>query len=147
MHVKSESKVASKAKTTVKGNDISSKSEGGMSDADVKCYEGRYNDLDGKTGREHFLEVGSEEGRLPTCATSLTRTQAQRYLNTNPDLQHSIGRGGSTFQALARAEYTDTGYKNKDRSIDVPSWDSVWLCGDNDGASCKCKGTVHYGFQ
>jgi hypothetical protein len=31
-----------------------------MSDADVKCYEARYSDLDGKGGREHYLEVGSD---------------------------------------------------------------------------------------
>jgi len=29
-----------------------------MSDADVKCYESKFDDLDGKTGREHFLEYG-----------------------------------------------------------------------------------------
>jgi len=65
----------------------------------------------------------------------------------NPDLQHSIGRGGSVFQALARAEYTDTGYANKERSLQVPDWDHIWQCGDTPGSSCKCKGTVHYGFS
>jgi len=51
-------------------------------------------------------------------------------LNTNPDLQHSIGRGGPAAKALARSEYIDTGYKNKERGIEVPSWDKVWQCGD-----------------
>jgi hypothetical protein len=54
----------------------------------------------------------------------------QRYLNTNPDLQHSLGRGGPAAKGLARIEYVDTGYKNKDRGISVPSWDKVWQCGD-----------------
>jgi len=39
-------------------NTIPSKSDAGMSDADVKCYEKRFSDLDGKGGREHFLEIG-----------------------------------------------------------------------------------------
>jgi len=51
-------------------------------------------------------------------------------LNTNPDLQHSIGRGGPAAKALARSEYIDAGYKNKERGIEVPSWDKVWQCGD-----------------
>lgn len=29
-----------------------------MSDADVKCYETKFSDLDGKNGREHYLEYG-----------------------------------------------------------------------------------------
>ena len=49
------------AKGTATGtNTVSSKSDAGMSDEDVKCYEKRYSDLDGQGGREHFLEVGSE---------------------------------------------------------------------------------------
>jgi len=47
-----------------------------MSDADVKCYEARYGDLAGTGAREHFLEYGSEEGRLKTCAANLTSYQA-----------------------------------------------------------------------
>lgn len=39
---------------------VSSKSDAGMSDADVKCYEKRFSDLDGQGGREHFMEIGSE---------------------------------------------------------------------------------------
>jgi hypothetical protein len=46
MHAKLNEKVATETATTG-ANDVSSKSEGGMSDADVKCYEGRYSDLDG----------------------------------------------------------------------------------------------------
>lgn len=57
-----------------------------MSDADVKCYESRYSDLDGKGGREHYLEIGSDEGRQRNCALNLTDFMATRYLNMNPDL-------------------------------------------------------------
>lgn len=39
-------------------NKISSHSDAGMSDADVKCYESRFSDLDGRGGREHYLEIG-----------------------------------------------------------------------------------------
>jgi hypothetical protein len=45
-----------------------------MSDADVKCYESRFNDLDGKGGREHYLEIGADEERWPNCAGNLTTT-------------------------------------------------------------------------
>jgi hypothetical protein len=39
-------------------NLTSTKSPGGMNDDDVKCYEGRYSDLNGKDGRTHFTTVG-----------------------------------------------------------------------------------------
>jgi hypothetical protein len=43
-------------------NKISSKSDGGMSDADVKCYTDRYGDVKGDA-REHYANVGEKEGR------------------------------------------------------------------------------------
>jgi hypothetical protein len=57
-----------------------------MSDADVKCYESKFSDLDGKNGREHFLEYGQDLGRWNHCAQNLTNYESQRYLDTNPDL-------------------------------------------------------------
>ena len=73
---KSSSKTASRSKSKTKGsqggNTVSSFSEAGMSDADVKCYEARFNDLEGKNGREHFLEYGQDEGRWNHCAMNLT---------------------------------------------------------------------------
>jgi len=57
-----------------------------MSDADVKCYEAKFSDLEGKNGREHFLEYGQDEGRWAHCAQNLTSYMSQRYLDTNPDL-------------------------------------------------------------
>jgi hypothetical protein len=59
-----------------------------MTEADVKCYEGRYTDLADKKGREHYAHEGSEEKqlRLNTCAKTLTLFEAQRYIDNNPDL-------------------------------------------------------------
>lgn len=39
---------------------LSSKAPDGMTVVDEKCYEGRYGDLKGQTGRRHFQDVGSE---------------------------------------------------------------------------------------
>ena len=41
---------------------ISSTSENGMSDADVKCYTKRYSDVKGDA-REHYANIGEKEGR------------------------------------------------------------------------------------
>ena len=41
-------------------NLISSKSEAGMSNEDVKCYVKRYKDLYGMEAREHFLTIGKK---------------------------------------------------------------------------------------
>lgn len=70
LEVKTDSKSQSKVKGGGggKGQTVSSSSDAGMSDADVKCYEAKYSDLDGKSGREHFLEYGQDEGRWPNCA-------------------------------------------------------------------------------
>ena len=57
-------------------NSVSSKSDAGMSDADVKCYEKRVGDLDGKSAREHFLEIGSDEGIWNHCGQNLTNYQS-----------------------------------------------------------------------
>lgn len=55
--------MAGGSNSNVAANTVSSMSDAGMSDADVKCYESRYTDLNGRTGREHFLEYGQDEGR------------------------------------------------------------------------------------
>jgi rubrerythrin len=38
---------------------LSSKAPDGMTEADEKCYEARYGDLNGVSGRRHFQDVGS----------------------------------------------------------------------------------------
>jgi hypothetical protein len=49
-----------------------------------------------------------------------------------------------TSKQLARDHYADYGYK-EGRTVEVPSWDKLWLCGDTPRSSCKCKGNIHYG--
>jgi hypothetical protein len=39
------------------------------------------------------MESGQDDGRIGTCGTNLTEIMSQRYLDLNPDLQHSLGRG------------------------------------------------------
>jgi len=61
-------------------NSRSSTADGGMTDADAKCYEGRFTDIGNMTAREHYAETGSEQGRLATCAPNLTDYQAKQYI-------------------------------------------------------------------
>lgn len=77
----------------------SSKAPDEMTEADEKCYETRFGDLQGKHGRQHFQEIGSNQGRLRWCATNLTDYQTQRYIDGNPDLQHAFGRKGKGSRA------------------------------------------------
>lgn len=130
------------------GELVSSKSEAGMSDADVTCYAERYQDLGDLEPREHYLTKGKDEGRQANCALELTDYRAQRYLDRYPDLQHSIGRSGRSARAQAKQHYIDIGYGEK-RDVAVPKWDDIWLCGttgSSSDSSCKCKGNVYYGY-
>jgi len=86
----------------VKPAKLSSESEGGMNDEDVKCYEKRYSDLQGMGAREHFQGIGHYEGRNPTCGRNLTTYESESYLNRNPDLQHEYGRRGAYALSKAR---------------------------------------------
>ena len=106
-----------------------------MSEADEKCYESRFSDLNGMKGKEHFMELG--EDRLGTCAPTLTDNMAQRYLNLNPDLQKAFGRNGDGAISRAKDHYVEFGYK-EGRSTLVPDWDEIWYCGDAPDSSCKC---------
>lgn len=97
-----------------------------MSDADVKCYEKRYNDLNGKGAREHYMMTGKEQGRLATCAEDLTDYQSQRYIKMNPVMQYALGISyNNTSIVDARQNYTDVGFSLK-RDIKVPTWDKIW---------------------
>jgi hypothetical protein len=68
----------------------------------------------------------------------------------NPDLQHSIGREGKVARELARDQFKDTGFA-EGRSIDLPSWDKIFECGNTATAdtskACKCNGVVHLGLM
>lgn len=120
-----------------------------MTEGDEKCYEVRYGDLHGKHGREHFQDVGSDQGRLRTCALNLTDYQTQRYIDNNPDLQHVYGRSGKGSRAQARDHFLDYGFTEK-RDISLPKWDKIFGCGDTSDPdtedSCKCGGIMHFGY-
>lgn len=65
----------SAASTAGDGDSISNKSSkapDGMTEKDEKCYESRFGDLKGMHGRQHYQELGSDQGRLRWCATNLT---------------------------------------------------------------------------
>jgi len=120
-----------------------------MSDADVACYADRYSDLGALEPRDHYLTKGREEGRQANCAANLTDYAAQRYLDRHPDLQHALGRHGRGARAAARQHYIDYGFSER-RNVTANDWDTTWLCGTTAGSresSCKCKGTVYYGFE
>lgn len=65
---------------------VSTKALMGMTEADMACYKARYTDVGDMDAREHFEKVGHDEGRLATCAPSLTEIEEQTYLNRYPDL-------------------------------------------------------------
>jgi len=52
-----------------------------MTDGDAMCYGTRYNDLGGKTPRDHYRLVGQNQGRLHTCARRLSDYEAESYLH------------------------------------------------------------------
>lgn len=57
-----------------------------LSDNDQRCYAARYSDLKGAAALTHYATVGVSQGRLGTCAKSLTDFEAQTYLETFPEL-------------------------------------------------------------
>jgi len=67
-------------------------------------------------------------------------------LDQAPDLQHQFGRSSANAKRMAREHWIDYGHKQENRTDAVPHWDKLWLCGDTELSSCKCKGTIHYGF-
>jgi hypothetical protein len=57
-----------------------------LSDNDARCYAARFSDLKGNSGLTHYATVGVPQGRLGTCAKSLTDYEAQTYLELFPEL-------------------------------------------------------------
>jgi len=135
----SESKVSSSAKS----DQVSSKAPGGMSDADVACYSGRYGDVTGDA-RQHYMNVGQAEGRNPNCAANITDYQAQKYIDRNPDLQYAFGRSGKFAKISSRQNYTDFGFDQK-KNVKSEEWDTPWFCGDTPQHQCMCSGTFWRG--
>lgn len=80
-----------------------------MTASDEACYASRYSDIGNKSPKEHFKLVGNEQGRLPTCARSLTKYEAEEYLHLFPELQQKFGVGPSAIKQ-AKKHYADTGY-------------------------------------
>ena len=47
-----------------------------LSENDARCYAARYSDLKGAAALTHYATVGVPQGRLGTCAKSLTDYEA-----------------------------------------------------------------------
>ena len=47
-----------------------------LSDNDQRCYSSRFSDLKGANALTHYATVGVNQGRLGTCAKSLTDYEA-----------------------------------------------------------------------
>lgn len=116
-----------------------------MTESDAACYATRYSDLKDKPAKEHFRLVGDAQGRLETCARTLSEYEALTYLHTFPELQQKFGDGASAIKQ-ARKHYTTTGHKQShfsDKMKDTTK--SAWKCGEGAKQSCKCHGTLWYG--
>jgi len=124
---------------------LSTKALMGMTDADMACYKARYSDVGDEDAREHFEKTGHEQGRLATCAPSLTDLEEQTYLDRYPDLQHSFGRNGTYAKAKAHDHMLDYGFKQK-RSAS-PDYGIPIFCADKETTTCKCPGTVWLGLK
>ena len=75
---------------------------------------------------------------------------SQRYLDTNPDLQHAFGRSSEIARTLAAEQYVDYGYKQDNRSLLIPDWDEIWFGGytdDYNQAEVDCYGKIHWGYK
>lgn len=100
-----------------------------MTDSDQICYSSRYTDLGGKSGKEHFKLFGIEQGRLPTCARTLSDFESESYLHLFPELQQKFGEGPSAMKQ-ARRHYSEKGYlQNKFANPMKDTSKSAWKCG------------------
>ena len=82
-----------------------------MTDEDAACYAARYKDLNGVPPKDHFYTVGAAQGRLGTCAKSLSDIETQVYIDRHPDLQSLFGKSGPNAFTQARAHYQKIGFK------------------------------------
>ena len=101
VQTKTELKSNATAQTTKKDDKVSSKSEAGMSEADVACYTSKYSDVKGDA-REHYLTTGAAQGRSKNCAKNLTDFETMRFINNHPEVQHEFGLSGATTYQLAK---------------------------------------------
>lgn len=92
-----------------------------LSDNDSRCYAARFSDLKGNTGLTHYATVGVPQGRLGTCAKSLTDYEAQTYLEMFPELAQKFGRDTKGAYEGARKHYSTVGYLNSHYSTPMKS--------------------------
>lgn len=120
-----------------------------MTDDDVKCYADRYpSDVNNTVDpRQHFDNIGKEQGRLSTCSRTLTAYESQKYLDKNPSLQRKFGRGGPGNPALALANqhYQEIGYKDPSFVQGRDEYTEPWFCGATEYTNCGCQGTLYMG--
>lgn len=83
-----------------------------LSENDARCYAARFSDLKGNSGLTHYATVGVPQGRLGTCAKTLTDYEAQLYLETFPELAQKMGRDTPGALAAAKTHYQSIGYLN-----------------------------------
>jgi len=138
--------------TKVEKNALSSGGKAGLSEDDVKCYEGRYSDVkDHGDPRAHFMDVGMDTGRLGTCANELSDYDAQGLLDRKPFLQRAYGKNSKYALTMAKQWYTDIGFK-KDGKYEIDKWDNkADYCVDASKGyttnRCYCPGTLYYGAK
>lgn len=120
-----------------------------MSDDDAKCYAERYpTDVNITVDpRQHFDNIGKAQGRLSTCARTLTSYESQKYLDRNPPLQRKFGRGGPGNPALqlANEHYMEIGFKDPSFVSKRDEYDEPWFCGASEYSNCQCSGTMYMG--
>ena len=120
-----------------------------MSDEDAKCYQERYpTDVNNTVDpRQHYDNIGKAEGRLSTCARSLTQYESQRYLDKNPSLQRKFGRGGANGPALqlANQHYMEVGFSDPTFVQARDEYTEPWFCGATEYTNCGCHGTMYMG--
>lgn len=83
-----------------------------LGENDQRCYSARFSDLKGASSLTHYATVGVAQGRLGTCAKSLTDYEAQTYLETFPELSQKFGRDTKASWDAARKHYEEVGYLN-----------------------------------
>jgi hypothetical protein len=83
-----------------------------LSENDARCYAARYSDLKGASSLTHYATVGVPQGRLGTCAKSLTDYEAETYLESFPELAQKFGKENKGALDGARKHYEEVGYLN-----------------------------------
>ena len=122
---------------------------GVLNEEDASCYSARYQDIDALLDPEsQFATIGLQQGRLGTCAKRLTKYEAQRYLDKNPEISRMFGRDGDSSVQNAKEHWKNTGYKNSVYQESIVDKDNKpFKCASKANESCKCPGTIWYGVS